>query len=394
MTVKKRHIALIIIITLITGAAFSAFMTTFFQRGYVEISAKEYAALEYMYQKYEKLEQLTSFIEANYYKDVDLSDLQLGTYRGLFFGLEDMYSYYMTADEYEALSVSMSSEFQGIGITFTHDGQNRLVIISTIDDSPAEKTGLLPGDIILMVDDVAYTASEMDAAGAHMRGTPGTNVKLTISRDGELKEFVITRANIVKQSVKAEMMENNIAYIRLSTFEDNTGEDFHKELRSLEMNNVGGMIIDIRNNGGGVVGAGEIVADLLLPECTIVHLVDNSGRKTTSTSDRNATTIPYVLLINGETASTSEILAAAVKDNGGGKLVGTRTFGKGVVQHIKALDDGSGDAIKLTTMQYLSPDGNVIHEKGVEPDYVVELIDGDDRDYQLERATALLLMAQ
>ena len=393
MTFNKGHVALITIVSLLTGAALAlAGVTLFYDRGDpVDLSAEEFYTLAQFNQKYAKLEQLSNFVEENFYKEVIPEDLMTGMYRGLFYGLDDMYSYYMTADEYDALNVSMSSEFQGIGITFSYNEEYKLVIISTIDESPAEKAGLMPGDIILMVDDIPYTAADMDTAGAHMRGTPGTKVKLTISRDGETREFVIIRATIVKHSIKTEMLDNNIAYVRISSFEDNTGEEFQNELRALEMKGVNGMVIDVRNNGGGVVKAGEKVADLLLPECTIVYLVDNQGNKRSSNSDRNATGIPYVLLINGGTASTSEILAAAIKDNNGGKLVGTKTFGKGVVQSVIQLDDGSGDAIKLTTSQYLSPAGNVIHQKGIEPDYTVELIEDDERDYQLERAVKLLL---
>jgi carboxyl-terminal processing protease len=151
-----------------------------------------------------------------------------------------------------------------------------------------------------------------------------------------------------------------------------------------------GMVIDLRNNAGGIVSAGEKIADLLLPECTIVYLVNNKGDKDPTNSDRGATQIPYVLLVNEGTASTSEILAAAVQDNNGGKLVGTKTYGKGVVQSVIPLEDGSGDAIKLTTSQYLSPNGNEINGKGIEPDYIVELKPDDSLDYQLEKAVELL----
>jgi carboxyl-terminal processing protease len=241
-----------------------------------------------------------------------------------------------------------------------------------------------------MVDDVRYTAAEMTEAGAHMRGRPGTQVKLTIFRDGEMLEYEIIRANIVKQSVTAEMLDDDIAYIRISTFEDNTGEEFQRVLRGLEMQGVKGMVIDLRNNAGGVVSAGKKIADLLLPEGTIVYLVDNTGKMQPTNSDRNATQIPYVLLVNGGTASTSEIVAAAVQDNNGGKLVGTQTFGKGTVQTLIPLADGSGSAVRLTTSQYLSPNGNEIHQIGIEPDYIVERRQGDTRDYQLERAVQLL----
>jgi len=389
---KKRNLIIIIVISLIIGAAAGGFSvrTVSTMGDMVAVRAKDYMLMKQMYQKYSKLDRLERFIQANYYKETDPEALQLGIYRGLFYGLQDVYSYYMTSDEYEAMLVTTSSEFQGIGITFSYNEMNKLVIVSTMDDSPAEKAGLRTGDIIVMVDGVAYSAAEMDEAGAKMRGKPGTKVKLTIERNGETEEYTITRANIVKHSIKTEMLDGNIAYVRISAFEEHTGDEFATELRSLEKKQVKGMIVDLRNNGGGMVSAGVKIADLLLPECTIVSLVNYDGDKTVTNSDKNATQIPYVLLVNGGTASTSEILAAAIKDNNGGKLVGTKTFGKGVVQSIIPLDDGSGDAIKLTTSQYLSPNGKVIHEKGIEPSVTVELKENDDRDYQLEKAIELL----
>ena len=392
MEIKKTGVFVIVVLSLLTGAIMGGGgMIALLSHGeIISVDSERYAELENIYKKYNKLDQLSSYIEENFYKEVDLKSLEDGIYKGLFFGLDDMYSYYMTAEEYSALEIAMSSEFQGIGITFSYNAQNNLVIISTMDDSPAQNAGLLSGDVILMVDDVPYTAAEMDEAGAHIRGKPGTKVKLTIFRDGETREFTITRANIVKQSVRTEMLDDDIAYIRISTFESNTGEDFSRELRGLEILGVKGIVIDLRNNAGGIVPVGTHIADLLLPECTIVYIVDNKGKREATVSDAGATKIPYVVLINEGTASTSEILAGAVKDNRGGAVVGTTSYGKGLVQEIIPLSDGSGSAIKLTTRQYLSPAGNVIHKQGVEPDYIVELIPDDDRDYQLEKAVELL----
>ncbi|MCL1983614.1 MAG: S41 family peptidase [Clostridiales bacterium] len=393
MTIRKGSLILIIAAALIVGAGTAEAINEYKAlnvSGYVSIKQSYYNELEQMSKKYDKLEQLTQFVEGNFYKATDPKSLEVGTYKGLFYGLDDIYSYYLTADEYSALELSMSSEFQGIGITFSYNEQSNLVIVSTMDDSPAQSAGLMPGDVILMVDDIPYTAAEMDEAGAHMRGKPGTKVKLTISRSGDVEEFTITRANIVKHSLTTEMLDGDIAYVRISTFEDKTGDEFQSELRNLELKGVKGMVIDLRNNGGGVLSAGTKIADLLLPECTIVYLVDNTGERVPTNSGRSATSIPYVLLVDEWTASTSEILAAAVKDNKGGALVGAKTFGKGVVQTVMPLSDGSGDAIKLTTSQYLSPNGDVIHEIGVEPDYAVELKPGDTEDYQLEKALELL----
>ena len=380
ITIKRRSLALMLAVALVFGAAAAAM-------GIRVLFSPE---IQRMYDKYSKLEQLSKFVEANYYQEVASDDLLTGTYKGLFFGLDDMYSYYMTAEEYEALNESLSGEYQGIGITFTYNEQNNLVIISTADGSPAKAAGLLSGDAILMVDDIPYTAAEMNEAGAHMRGKPGTDVKLTILREGETKEYVITRANILNPSVRSEMLDGGIAYVRVSKFDANTAEEFQKELHAIELRGAKGMVIDLRDNGGGLVEAGERIADMLLPECVIVHMVDNAGVTRSAESGSHATDMPYALLVNGGTASTSEILAAAVQDNGGGKIVGTRTFGKGVVQTVIPLNDGSGDAVQLTTSQYLSPNGNVIHKKGVEPDFEVELVPGDDRDYQLEKAVELL----
>lgn len=391
ITMKKRSLAIVIAIAIVIGTITTGMgvMFVFGIGNYTAIRTADFVMLQQSFLRHGKLDYLMQLIEDKYYREVDWQALQTSIYRGLFYGLNDMYSSYMTAEEYEALLVSLSGEFQGIGITFSYNEQHNLVIISTMDNSPARDAGLLSGDIIWMVDGVRYTAAEMNAAGAHMRGQAGTNVTLTILRGAETKEFEITRGTIVKQSVQTTMLEDDIAYIRISTFEDTTGEDFQRELRGLEMQGVRGMIIDLRNNGGGILSSGTQIADLLLSEGTIVYLMDNTGRKIPTNSDRNATQIPYVLLVNGSTASTSEILAAAVQDNNGGKLVGTRTFGKGTVQSLIPLAGGSG-AVRLTTSQYLSPNGNAIHQIGITPDYIVELIPGDARDLQLEKAIELL----
>ena len=393
LAVKKRTIAIIVILSLIVGGAGAALVMGFALGGgnVVLVNGKAFAAMEETQQKYGKIDQLLDTIEAYYYQEVDVEQLLLGAYRGLLSGLSDQYSNYMTAEELESLIVSTSSEFQGIGITFSSNAQNQLVIIEVMEDSPALGAGLLEEDIILAVDDVPYTGNQLDLVGASIRGLAGTMVTLTIQRGEEVEDYTITRAHIVKRSaVQSEMLEDDIAYISITAFEDNTGNDFERALRGFETQQVKGLVIDLRNNPGGVVDAGVQVADLLLPACTIVYLVDGNGNRTVSNSDPQATEIPYVLLINGESASTAEIVAAAIKDNAGGPLVGTQTFGKGVVQSIIPLRDEAGAAIRLTTSQYLSPNGDVIHEEGVEPDYIVEPLEDGERDVQLEKALTLL----
>jgi carboxyl-terminal processing protease len=223
-----------------------------------------------------------------------------------------------------------------------------------------------------------------------MRGTAGTSVVVTVLREGETYDFEIVRASVIRQTVSVEILDGDIAHIRIIGFEGNTGEIFENELRGLEMSGVNGMIIDLRNNIGGMINQGTHIANLLIPEGTIVYFIDSEDRHVPTNSDRNFTQIPYVLLVNEGTASTSEILAAAVQDNGGGPLVGTQTFGKGSAQSIILLPDGSGSAIRLTTNLYLSPNGNVIEQVGITPDYIVEMVSGDPHDFQLEKALEIL----
>jgi len=388
---KKRNLTIFLIIAVLLGAGLSTagfYVISTDGGNYVKVSTKDYQQLTYMSQKYSKLEQLEEAIDTYYYKEVPDDDLELGIYKGLFWGLGDIYSNYLTAEEYENMTIFTTGEFEGIGVTISATESGSITVVSTIEGSPAQKAGLKTGDMILKVDDVDYSSSDLDIAAAAIRGKPGTSVKITYMRGEKTTEINVTRANIVNQSVKSKILDGNIGYIQILQFESNTDEDFQKELRDMEMKTVSGIIIDLRNNGGGIVDSGVEIADMLLPEGIITILEDRNGEGETYKSDGNCTKIPYVLLVNKGTASTSEIVASAIKDNKGGKIVGTTTFGKGVVQSITPLPDG--DAIKLTIMQYLSPNRNVIDKVGVEPNYVVELIEGDETDYQLNKALELL----
>jgi len=348
----------------------------------------DYALMSQMTEKYYKTEQLNNLINQEYYIKPDETELMTGVYKGLFSGLNDPYSEYLTASEYEELMVNTTGEFEGIGVTISADSKDNIIVVSTVDGSPAQQAGLKTGDIITMVDGVTYSGNDLSLAAAAIRGEKGTQVVITYWRDGSLKELNITRATIIDQTVFSEVLPGDIGYIRISQFENKTGTDFEKELHQLELSRVKGVVIDIRNNGGGLVESGLTVADLLLDSGTITYLENNKGEKIYYNSEAGKTSLPYVLLVNGGTASTSEILAAAVMDNEGGLIIGTRTFGKGVVQTVKELKEG--DAIKLTVAQYFSPGGNVIHEKGINPDYVVEDIENNGIDEQMNKAIELL----
>ena len=382
---KRQYTAIILIAGIIIGMS-AMWVITSCAGGFIKVNAAGYENMLKVYKKYSKLEEIYSYIDENYYTDVDDDKLMEGIYSGLVKALDDPYSSYMSKDKFKEWNSDISGEFGGIGVTFTKDDNGEFLIVSVIDDTPAYKAGIRAGDTIEAVDGKTY--EDMNDIVAVIRGKEGTSLKLTYKRDDSKKTVTIVRDTIQIESVKSEVRKDNIGYIRISSFIETTAEDFKKALSEMESAKVKGMVIDIRNNGGGLVNEGLEVADELLGKCTLVCYVDNKGNKTYSYSDKDKTDIPYVLLVDGATASTSEILTAAVKDNNGGKIVGTKTFGKGIIQNTSQFKDGS--ALKLTVMQYLSPDGNEIHKKGVKPDYVVKLKKNDDTDYQLNKAVELL----
>ena len=382
---KRQYTAIILIAGIIIGMS-AMWVITSCAGGFIKVNAAGYENMLKVYKKYSKLEEIYSYIDENYYTDVDDDKLMEGIYSGLVKALDDPYSSYMSKDKFREWNSDISGEFGGIGVTFTKDDNGEFLIVSVIDDTPAYKAGIRAGDTIEAVDGKTY--EDMNDIVAVIRGKEGTSLKLTYKRDDSKKTVTIVRDTIQIESVKSEVRKDNIGYIRISSFIETTAEDFKKALSEMESAKVKGMVIDIRNNGGGLVNEGLEVADELLGKCTLVCYVDNKGNKTYSYSDKDKTDIPYVLLVDGATASTSEILTAAVKDNNGGKIVGTKTFGKGIIQNTSQFKDGS--ALKLTVMQYLSPDGNEIHKKGVKPDYVVKLKKNDDTDYQLNKAVELL----
>lgn len=382
---KRQYTAIILIAGIIIGMS-AMWVITSCAGGFIKVNAAGYEDMLKVYKKYSKLEEIYSYIDENYYTDVDDDKLMEGIYSGLVKALDDPYSSYMSKDKFREWNSDISGEFGGIGVTFTKDDNGDFLIVSVIDDTPAYKAGIRAGDTIEAVDGKTY--EDMNDIVAVIRGKEGTSLKLTYKRDDSKKTVTIVRDTIQIESVKSEIRKDNIGYIRISSFIETTAEDFKKALSEMESAKVKGMVIDIRNNGGGLVNEGLEVADELLGKCTLVCYVDNKGNKTYSYSDKDKTDIPYVLLVDGATASTSEILTAAVKDNNGGKIIGTKTFGKGIIQNTSQFKDGS--ALKLTVMQYLSPDGNEIHKKGVKPDYVVKLKKNDDTDYQLNKAVELL----
>ncbi len=351
--------------------------------GYVSIPKSTYTKLADTYSRYQKLEGLYECIDENYYKDIKEEDLINGACKGLVAGLDDPYSSYMTATEYDSWKASATGSYSGIGVTFTKDDKG-YVIVGISKGSPAAESDMKAGDYILKIDGKEY--SDMDVMATAIRGKKGTKVKVTYYHDGKQKDVTLVRDDIVQESVSDKMINKDTGYIQISSFIENTGEDFDKALKKIEKNGAKNLILDLRDNGGGLVDSSIDVADEFLDKGTVTYTEDKNGKKKYYKSADGKTDLKTVVLVNENSASASEILAAAMKDNGY-KIVGQNTFGKGVIQSTAELKDGS--ALKLTIMQYFSPKGHKVHKKGVKPDYVVKNDSKSSDDKQLDKALSL-----
>lgn len=336
-----------------------------------------------------KIDDILSYINAKYYKeDFDKEELYDSAYEGLLKGLDDPYTVYYTKKQYESFMESTSGSYEGIGAVVSYIEETKeIMIVSPFIGSPAEKAGLLPGDIIKKVNGEEIKGLTLEEVVANkIRGEKGTKVVLSIYResDDSNNDFDITRDVITMPTVSHEMLEDNIGYIRVTGFEEVTYKQFKEALVDLENGGQEGLIIDLRNNPGGLLNIVIEMADELLPKGLIVYTEDKDGRRQEAASDeQHQFTKPLVVLVNENSASASEILAGAIKDSGIGTIVGTTTFGKGLVQRVFPLEDGS--AIKVTISRYYTPNGNYIHEKGIEPDVTVELPEDLQKELVVER---------
>ena len=362
----------------------------------VTISREEYEQLL----RYEKLDVLMQLVENYYYEDVEENDMLEGAAVGLMAGIGDVYSAYYTAEQMAEFNEETEGEYAGIGCQLLADPSDQMITVTRVfKGSPAEKAGMRSGDKIVYVNDVYYSAYEMSDAVNVMRGEPGVQVKVTVLRDLETIDFEVTREIVSINYVEYEILDGNIGYVMVYDFLGDAYEGFAEALDTFRAANVTGMIIDLRNNGGGLVDDSVDMADLILPEGVVVTLRDKNGYEEVYRIDGEYYDVPMVLLVNEYSASASEILAGAVRDYGAGVLLGTKTFGKGVVQSVLEFTDGSG--VKLTTARYYTPSGECIHEVGIEPDIEVEL-DEDavtiyglnnlphDEDAQLQAAIKVL----
>lgn len=346
-----------------------------------------------------KLQSFRKLIDKYYLGEVDETKLEEGAIKGYIEGLEDPYTEYISKEDMKEYMEDTMGNFVGIGIYMVKDTEtNRVKVLAPIKNSPAEKAGILSGDLILSVDGVQYTADEMSVASSKIKGEEGSTVKLEILRDNKTLSFEIKRENIKVNPVEGKVLENNIGYIEFSSFDEGTAEEFKNKYEELEKQGIKALIIDLRNNGGGIVDEALKIADYILnKDSVILYEVDkNNNEKVEKSKNDPIINMPIVVLTNGNTASSSEILAGALKDLGKAKIVGTKTYGKGVIQQILTLQDGSG--LKITTEKYLTPNKTEINKIGIEPDENVELPDTVENellleekdDTQLQKAVELL----
>ena len=337
-----------------------------------------------------KLFRAIQVVKGQYVGTAEGPLLMTGSLKGMVNSLGDPYSVYLDPKMYSELMLETKGSFGGVGIVLgVKDKQ--LTVVAPIEGTPAETAGILSGDLIVKIDGQDTKDMALDEAVGKIRGKEGSKVTLTIQRTGqEGEEYSLTRATIVLKSVSGKILENGIGYIRLSMFSETTGNDFTQKMSELTEQGMTSLILDLRNNPGGLIGESVKVARLLVPQGPIVSVIGKDGERETSQSYLEKTPSPLVVLINGGSASASEIVAGAIQDTGAGKLIGVKTFGKGSVQRIIPLDKDS--AVKITIAEYHTPKDRSIHGKGIEPDIVVEMPKDKDAksDPQLDKAIEVL----
>jgi carboxyl-terminal processing protease len=344
-----------------------------------------------------KLRAIEDAIGTYYYKeDVDVQKMIDGMYEGVVTSLGDPYSTYYTQEDVQRLMEETEGIYYGIGAYVGMNADTGLAQISgVIEGTPAQEAGLRDGDIIYKVDDVDVQGMELSEVVSKIKGLEGTTVHLTLYREGEndYLQFDIERRKIESPTVNHEMFDNNIGYLQITEFDDITLDQFTEAMAVLRGQGMKGLVLDLRSNPGGNLSTVTEIARQMLPKGLIVYTEDREGNRTEYSSDGTKVfDLPLVVLVNGYSASASEILAGAIKDYGIGELVGTTTFGKGIVQRVLSLSDGT--ALKLTVSSYFTPKGNNIHGIGIEPDEVCEF-DSDQYynngyDNQLERAKEII----
>ena len=346
-----------------------------------------------------KMTEIQSYVNQFFLDDIDQEKMQDAVCKGMVNGLGDTYAAYYNEEEYQDMKEKTSGNYCGIGAVVSQSATDGAIsIVQTIKGGPAEKAGMKSGDMIVEVDGISTQGMDLTALISKTKGDAGTKVKVTVLRDGHQKKYTITRKEIHSQTVESRMLDNKIGYIAVSSFEEVTKQQFRDALKKLEKEGEKSLIIDLRNNGGGLLSTAVDMLDRLLPKGTLVYTKDKNGEKEIySATDEESFDKPVAILVNENSASASEVFSGAMQDYKKAVLVGTTTFGKGIVQTVFDLPDGT--ALKLTTSKYYTPKGRNIHGTGLEPNISVALDEttytqkksGLTIDNQMERAVEYLL---
>lgn len=325
----------------------------------------------------EKLNEINGKLNEIYIGEIDEQKLINNALEGYVQGVGDEYTEYLTEEEVTSLLEEVNGSYVGVGLYIAQNVEtNEILVIGVIKDSPANKAGILAGDIVKKVDDIEYTGEQLTQASNNMKGLAGTNVKVTVERSGKLIDYNITREEIKFNCVEHEKLNNNIGYIQITSFDGGCAEDFEEAYKELKSQGIKSIVIDLRNNGGGLVDECLQIAELIVPKgSTMLITKDKDESEEISKSDKEPIIdVPIVILVNEYTASASEILTAAIKENTNSKVIGTQTYGKGVIQGIFMLEDQK-TALKITMQEYYTPKYNRIHKQGITPDIILELPD-------------------
>lgn len=347
-----------------------------------------------------KLSTIDQIIDKDYLGEIDENKIFDETMKGYVEGLDDEYSQYFTKEELEEYKTdNIEGEFVGIGVYIIQDTEkNAIRVLSPIKGSPAEAVGILAGDYIMQIDGMPYTGEQITEATNKMKGQEGTIVNIQVLRGEETLDFEVERKSVRVNPVESNVYENSIGYLKISSFDQGCSTEFTKKLEELKKQNIQSLIIDLRNNGGGIVDEAISIAELFTEKGSTLLITKDKEENEDITYAKSDKTIdvPIIILTNENTASASEILAGALKDNSIAKIVGTTTFGKGVIQELLTMKDGTG--LKITTNEYYTPNRSKINKVGIEPDEKIELSDEyknmltvpQEQDTQLNKAIELL----
>lgn len=397
---KEKKIKVYKIVMLVILSVFITFMITsislytYFTKNPISLSAKTNNK-----DISKKLNQYREIIDKYYLGDVDETKLEEGAIKGYIEGLDDPYTEYISKEDMDSYLDDTMGNFVGIGIYMIKNTKyDKIQVLSTIKGSPAEEAGIQSGDLIVSVDGIEYKADDMTAVSNKIKGEEGTKVTVELLRGSENIKYELTRSKVKVNQVEGKVLSNDIGYIKFTSFDETTAEDFKKQYQELAKKNIKSLIIDLRNNGGGIVDQTLEIADYIADkDSVLLYEVDKNNKETVRKAKTDPIiNMPIVILTNENTASASEILAGALKDLGKAKTVGTTTYGKGVIQQILKLNDGSG--LKITIEEYQTPNKNKINKVGIEPDEKVELPDSvesiftikESEDTQLQKAIDML----